>query len=86
MGVSLGEISGVSFPACLLMYHHGSVEGFVCSDFWSSFLNLYPSMNWLCLEFTQTVNAKKLEKAEARLKAKQEKRSEKETLKTSNPL
>uniref|UniRef100_A0A8C4MCY6 ATP binding cassette subfamily F member 3 n=1 Tax=Equus asinus asinus TaxID=83772 RepID=A0A8C4MCY6_EQUAS len=33
-----------------------------------------------------TVNAKKLEKAEARLKAKQEKRSEKDTLKTSNPL
>ncbi|ERE76672.1 ATP-binding cassette sub-family F member 3-like protein [Cricetulus griseus] len=32
------------------------------------------------------VNAKKLEKAEARLKAKQEKRSEKETLKTSSPL
>lgn len=43
-------------------------------------------MNWLCLEFTQTVNAKKLEKAEARLKAKQEKRSEKETLRTSSPL
>uniref|UniRef100_A0A8C4MBU2 ATP binding cassette subfamily F member 3 n=1 Tax=Equus asinus asinus TaxID=83772 RepID=A0A8C4MBU2_EQUAS len=32
------------------------------------------------------MNAKKLEKAEARLKAKQEKRSEKDTLKTSNPL
>ncbi|NIG58310.1 ATP-binding cassette sub-family F member 3-like protein [Pontoporia blainvillei] len=32
------------------------------------------------------VNAKKLEKAEARLKAKQEKRSEKDTLKTSSPL
>lgn len=38
------------------------------------------------MELTQTVNAKKLEKAEARLKAKQEKRSEKETLKTSSPL
>ncbi|KFO33211.1 ATP-binding cassette sub-family F member 3 [Fukomys damarensis] len=35
---------------------------------------------------SSTVNAKKLEKAEARLKAKQEKRSEKDTLKTSNPL
>uniref|UniRef100_A0A8D0J2H5 ATP-binding cassette sub-family F member 3 n=2 Tax=Sus scrofa TaxID=9823 RepID=A0A8D0J2H5_PIG len=33
-----------------------------------------------------TVNAKKLEKAEARLKAKQEKRSEKDTFKTNNPL
>lgn len=32
------------------------------------------------------MNAKKLEKAEARLKAKQEKRSEKDTLKTSTPL
>lgn len=32
------------------------------------------------------MNAKKLEKAEARLKAKQEKRSEKDILKTSNPL
>uniref|UniRef100_A0A8C2LBT4 ATP-binding cassette, sub-family F member 3 n=1 Tax=Cricetulus griseus TaxID=10029 RepID=A0A8C2LBT4_CRIGR len=37
-------------------------------------------------EQSSTVNAKKLEKAEARLKAKQEKRSEKETLKTSSPL
>ncbi|XP_052596127.1 ATP-binding cassette sub-family F member 3 isoform X1 [Peromyscus californicus insignis] len=37
-------------------------------------------------EQSSTVNAKKLEKAEARLKAKQEKRSEKETLKTSGPL
>ncbi|XP_036731020.2 ATP-binding cassette sub-family F member 3 isoform X2 [Manis pentadactyla] len=37
-------------------------------------------------EQCSTVNAKKLEKAEARLKAKQEKRSEKDTLKTSNPL
>ncbi|XP_021574540.1 ATP-binding cassette sub-family F member 3 isoform X3 [Carlito syrichta] len=37
-------------------------------------------------EQSSTVNAKKLEKAEARLKAKQEKRSEKDTLKTSNPL
>ncbi|XP_036926906.1 ATP-binding cassette sub-family F member 3 isoform X3 [Sturnira hondurensis] len=35
-------------------------------------------------EQSSTVNAKKLEKAEARLKAKQEKRSEKDTLKTSN--
>ncbi|XP_074045722.1 ATP-binding cassette sub-family F member 3 isoform X3 [Macrotis lagotis] len=33
-----------------------------------------------------TVNAKKLEKAEARLKAKQEKRTEKDTLKTAGPL
>uniref|UniRef100_M3XTQ6 ATP binding cassette subfamily F member 3 n=1 Tax=Mustela putorius furo TaxID=9669 RepID=M3XTQ6_MUSPF len=37
-------------------------------------------------EQSSTVNAKKLEKAEARLKAKQEKRSEKDTLKTSTPL
>ncbi|XP_045395755.1 ATP-binding cassette sub-family F member 3 isoform X2 [Lemur catta] len=37
-------------------------------------------------EQSSTVNAKKLEKAEARLKAKQEKRSEKDTLKTSSPL
>ncbi|XP_049737415.1 ATP-binding cassette sub-family F member 3 isoform X2 [Elephas maximus indicus] len=37
-------------------------------------------------EQSSTVNAKKLEKAEARLKAKQEKRSEKDTLKSSNPL
>ncbi|XP_076973844.1 ATP-binding cassette sub-family F member 3 isoform X2 [Tamandua tetradactyla] len=37
-------------------------------------------------EQSSTVNAKKLEKAEARLKAKQEKRSEKDILKTSNPL
>ncbi|XP_037597849.1 ATP-binding cassette sub-family F member 3 [Cebus imitator] len=37
-------------------------------------------------EQSSTVNAKKLEKAEARLKAKQEKRSERDTLKTSNPL
>ncbi|GAB1300113.1 ATP-binding cassette sub-family F member 3 [Apodemus speciosus] len=37
-------------------------------------------------EQSSTVNAKKLEKAEARLKAKQEKRSEKETLRTSSPL
>lgn len=35
-------------------------------------------------EQSSTVNAKKLEKAEARLKAKQEKRSEKDTLKTSS--
>uniref|UniRef100_A0A452TID1 ATP binding cassette subfamily F member 3 n=1 Tax=Ursus maritimus TaxID=29073 RepID=A0A452TID1_URSMA len=34
-------------------------------------------------EQSSTVNAKKLEKAEARLKAKQERRSEKDTLKTS---
>lgn len=45
-----------------------------------------PSSKLPCLELAQTVNAKKLEKAEARLKAKQEKRSEKETLKTSGPL
>ncbi|KAB1283291.1 ATP-binding cassette sub-family F member 3 [Camelus dromedarius] len=37
-------------------------------------------------EQSSTVDAKKLEKAEARLKAKQEKRTEKDTLKTSNPL
>ncbi|KAK2090802.1 ATP-binding cassette sub- F member 3 [Saguinus oedipus] len=37
-------------------------------------------------EQSSTVNAKKLEKAEARLKAKQEKRSEKDMLKTSNCL
>uniref|UniRef100_A0A8D1DWV2 ATP-binding cassette sub-family F member 3 n=2 Tax=Sus scrofa TaxID=9823 RepID=A0A8D1DWV2_PIG len=37
-------------------------------------------------EQSSTVNAKKLEKAEARLKAKQEKRSEKDTFKTNNPL
>ncbi|XP_040858678.1 ATP-binding cassette sub-family F member 3 isoform X2 [Ochotona curzoniae] len=36
-------------------------------------------------EQSSTVNAKKLEKAEARLKAKQEKRSEKDSLKTSGP-
>ncbi|XP_074045720.1 ATP-binding cassette sub-family F member 3 isoform X1 [Macrotis lagotis] len=35
---------------------------------------------------SSTVNAKKLEKAEARLKAKQEKRTEKDTLKTAGPL
>ncbi|XP_068945423.1 ATP-binding cassette sub-family F member 3 isoform X1 [Petaurus breviceps papuanus] len=34
---------------------------------------------------SSTVNAKKLEKAEARLKAKQEKRSEKDTLRTAGP-
>ncbi|KAM9005318.1 ATP-binding cassette sub-family F member 3 isoform 1-T1 [Sarcophilus harrisii] len=34
---------------------------------------------------SSTVNAKKLEKAEARLKAKQEKRTEKDTLKTAGP-
>ncbi|XP_036623676.1 ATP-binding cassette sub-family F member 3 isoform X1 [Trichosurus vulpecula] len=35
---------------------------------------------------SSTVNAKKLEKAEARLKAKQEKRTEKDTLRTTGPL
>lgn len=49
------------------------------------FLRLQPRLKRLCLDL-QTVNAKKLEKAEARLKAKQEKRSEKDTLKTSSPL
>ncbi|KAM6223110.1 ATP-binding cassette sub-family F member 3 isoform 1-T1 [Rhynchocyon petersi] len=37
-------------------------------------------------EQSSTVNAKKLEKAEARLKAKQERRSEKDTVKTNNPV
>ncbi|XP_028925834.1 ATP-binding cassette sub-family F member 3 isoform X1 [Ornithorhynchus anatinus] len=35
---------------------------------------------------SSTVNAKKLEKAEARLRAKQEKRTEKDTLKTGGPV
>uniref|UniRef100_A0A8C0FU09 ATP binding cassette subfamily F member 3 n=1 Tax=Bubo bubo TaxID=30461 RepID=A0A8C0FU09_BUBBB len=46
-------------------------------------------LQWLqsCLEISRSmVNAKKLEKAEARLKAKQDKRMERDSLKSSGPL
>ena len=48
-------------------------------------LKTLSSLYTLCF-VPQMVNAKKLEKAEARLKAKQDKRMERDSLKSSGPL
>ena len=66
--------------------HEGLIDLFSPGvGLWGLLLKTLSSLYTLCF-VPQMVNAKKLEKAEARLKAKQDKRMERDSLKSSGPL